>query len=148
MRKLQITILDLVAKGPTGKLFHRIMNANLASIMPQAIAVWCEALGHDVRFVCYTGADVGKAPGMIFPMNLTKGPCASTGRKSPMDAPVLGKRAANFHSDNEQLGQLAGFFLASPLAVLLDLRILSIQILGGMLPMLLGPTIWPSLLLP
>ena len=57
MRKLQITILDLAAKGPTRKLFHRIMNANLASIMPQAIAVWCEALGHDVRFVCYTGAE-------------------------------------------------------------------------------------------
>ena len=34
-------------------------------------------------------------------------------------------------------GQLAGFFLASPLAVPLDLRILSIQILGGTLPMLL-----------
>jgi len=57
VRKLQITILDLAAKGPTRKLFHRIMNANLASIMPQAIAVWCEALGHDVRFVCYTGAE-------------------------------------------------------------------------------------------
>jgi len=34
-----------------------MMNANLASIMPQAIAVWCEELGHDVRFVCYTGAE-------------------------------------------------------------------------------------------
>ena len=34
-------------------------------------------------------------------------------------------------------GQLAGFFLASPLAVPLDLPILSIQILGGTFPMLL-----------
>jgi hypothetical protein len=31
------------------------MNANLASIMPQVIAVWCEQAGHDVRYVCYTG---------------------------------------------------------------------------------------------
>jgi hypothetical protein len=31
------------------------MNANLASIMPQVIGVWCEEAGHDVRFVCYTG---------------------------------------------------------------------------------------------
>lgn len=33
------------------------MNANLASIMPQVIAVWCEEAGHDVKLVCYTGAE-------------------------------------------------------------------------------------------
>src|SRR5690606_3873679 len=27
------------------------------SIMPQAVAVWCEELGHEVRFVCYTGVE-------------------------------------------------------------------------------------------
>ena len=31
------------------------MNANLASIMPQVVAVWCEEEGHNVTFVCYTG---------------------------------------------------------------------------------------------
>jgi hypothetical protein len=31
------------------------MHPSLASIMPQAIGVWCEELGHDVSFVCYTG---------------------------------------------------------------------------------------------
>ena len=31
------------------------MNANLASIMPQVLAVWCEELGHEVHFVVYTG---------------------------------------------------------------------------------------------
>ncbi len=31
------------------------MNANLASIMPQVLGVWCEAAGHDVHVVCYTG---------------------------------------------------------------------------------------------
>jgi hypothetical protein len=31
------------------------MNASLASIMPQAIGVWCKEEGHEVTFVCYTG---------------------------------------------------------------------------------------------
>jgi len=31
------------------------MNANLASIMPQVVGTWCEAEGHEVAFVCYTG---------------------------------------------------------------------------------------------
>jgi hypothetical protein len=55
MKRLRITVLDLVTKGPTTRLFARVMNANLASIMPQVVAVWCEQLGHDVRLVCYTG---------------------------------------------------------------------------------------------
>ena len=33
------------------------MNANLASIMPQVIGVWCEQEGHEVQFVCYTGME-------------------------------------------------------------------------------------------
>ncbi len=57
MRRLRVTILDLVTKGPTRKLYARVMMPNLASIMPQAVAVWCEQLGHDVRFVCYTGRE-------------------------------------------------------------------------------------------
>ena len=54
-RRLRITVLDLVTKGPTRSVFRRVMNANTASIMPQVIATWCEELGHDVRYVCYTG---------------------------------------------------------------------------------------------
>ena len=38
-----------------GLLYGRVMNANLASIMPQVIGVWCEEAGHDVTLVCYTG---------------------------------------------------------------------------------------------
>ncbi len=57
MRRLRIGILDLVAKAPTRSLWARVMHANLASIMPQALAVWCEEAGHDVRFVCYTGLE-------------------------------------------------------------------------------------------
>lgn len=55
MRRLRITVLDLTTERPTRALYARLMNANLASIMPQVVAVWCEQAGHDVRFVCYTG---------------------------------------------------------------------------------------------
>ncbi|MBI5470792.1 MAG: radical SAM protein [Ignavibacteriae bacterium] len=55
MRKLRIGVIDLVSKGPTKALWARVMNANLASIMPQAVAVWCQEEGHDVTFRCYTG---------------------------------------------------------------------------------------------
>ena len=55
MRKLRVGIIDLVAKGPTSSLYARVMHANLASIMPQVLGVWCEAEGHHVTYVCYTG---------------------------------------------------------------------------------------------
>ena len=55
MRKLHIGIIDIVSKGPTRALYARVMNANLASIMPQVLGVWCRQLGHDVTLVCYTG---------------------------------------------------------------------------------------------
>ncbi len=55
MRKLTIGIIDLVGKGPSRTLWARLMNANLANIMPQVVAAWCEEEGHDVTYVCYTG---------------------------------------------------------------------------------------------
>ena len=57
MRKLKIGVIDLVGKGPTRNLWARTMHANLASIMPQAIATWCEEEGHTVHYVCYTGLE-------------------------------------------------------------------------------------------
>lgn len=57
MRRLQIGILDLVSKAPTRALWARVMHANLAGIMPQAVAAWCEKAGHEVSFVCYTGLE-------------------------------------------------------------------------------------------
>jgi hypothetical protein len=55
MGKLRIGIIDIVSRGPTSALYARVMNANLASIMPQVIGAWCREEGHDVAFVCYTG---------------------------------------------------------------------------------------------
>jgi hypothetical protein len=42
IRRLRIGILDIVARAPTRALYARVMHANLASIMPQVIGVWCE----------------------------------------------------------------------------------------------------------
>lgn len=55
MRKLQIGIIELVTNRRTRTLWERSMMAHFASIMPQAIAAWCEEEGHAVTFVCYTG---------------------------------------------------------------------------------------------
>ena len=57
MRQLKIGILDLVTKSPNPSIYGRVMNANLASIMPQVLGVWCEQAGHKVSFVCYTGLE-------------------------------------------------------------------------------------------
>jgi hypothetical protein len=56
-RRRKVGIVDLVTKNTRRSLYGRIMNANLASIMPQALAVWCEEAGHEVHYVCYTGAE-------------------------------------------------------------------------------------------
>lgn len=55
MAKLRIGVLDIVSRGPTRAWFPRVMNANMASIMPQVVAAWCQRAGHEVTFVCYTG---------------------------------------------------------------------------------------------
>ena len=55
MKKLRIKVLDLIPQGPASSLWARVMNANMASIMPQVIAAWAEQKGHDVQYLCYTG---------------------------------------------------------------------------------------------
>ena len=57
MSKLNIGVIDLVSKGPANTLWARIMHANLASIMPQVVATWCEQEGHTVKMICYTGLE-------------------------------------------------------------------------------------------
>lgn len=55
MRRRRVTVLDLAARVSARSLYARVMNPNLASVMPQAIAAWCEELGHETTYVCYTG---------------------------------------------------------------------------------------------
>ncbi|UKJ08813.1 B12-binding domain-containing radical SAM protein [Solitalea lacus] len=57
MQKLKIGVIDLVSKGPTFTVWAKIMHANMASIMPQVVATWCEKDGHDVKLICYTGVE-------------------------------------------------------------------------------------------
>jgi hypothetical protein len=57
MKVLKIGVVDLVSKGPTTTLWARVMHANLASIMPQVVATWCEQEGHHVKLICYTGLE-------------------------------------------------------------------------------------------
>jgi hypothetical protein len=55
MAKLKVGVIDLVSKGPAHTIWARIMHANLASIMPQVVATWCEQEDHEVKMICYTG---------------------------------------------------------------------------------------------
>ncbi|WP_127127336.1 B12-binding domain-containing radical SAM protein [Pseudoflavitalea rhizosphaerae] len=57
MKTLKIGIIDLVCKGPNNTLWAQTMHANLASIMPQVIATWCEQEGCKVTLVSYTGKE-------------------------------------------------------------------------------------------
>ena len=59
---MRVTIIDFAERGPTRDLFKRKMTPSFANVMPQAIAVWCEELGHDVRYICYTGYEDVAAP--------------------------------------------------------------------------------------
>jgi hypothetical protein len=56
-RRLRIGIIDIVENTTKPGLYTRIMNANFAGVMPQAIGVWCEQMGHQVHLVCYTGVE-------------------------------------------------------------------------------------------
>jgi hypothetical protein len=59
MRKARLTvgIVDLIAKKPIDSAYTRLMYPSFASIMPQAVGVWAEELGHDVRYLTYTGRE-------------------------------------------------------------------------------------------
>lgn len=52
---MNIVVIDLVVKAPSKRLWGRFMNANFASIMCQVVALWCERLGHEITYICYTG---------------------------------------------------------------------------------------------
>ena len=56
MKKLRISIIDLLHNSPSQSLYRRYMFPNHASIMPQIIGVWCREEGHEVHYSIYTGA--------------------------------------------------------------------------------------------
>jgi hypothetical protein len=58
MKRLNIQIIDLLARSRRKQIFSRLIQANTASIMPQVVATWCESLGHEVRLACYAGHEL------------------------------------------------------------------------------------------
>jgi len=56
MRKLKISIIDLIHNSPSSSLYRRVMFGNYVSIMPQIIGVWCMEEGHEVSYSIFTGS--------------------------------------------------------------------------------------------
>ena len=68
---MKIGILELMSAGATKNLLHtaysNIVTKQYASIMPQAISVWCRNLGHEVFYASYFGSH---DPKKLLPENL------------------------------------------------------------------------------
>jgi hypothetical protein len=56
MKKLRISIIDLIHNGPSQSLYRRFMFPNYIGIMPQIVGVWCKDEGHEVHYSIYTGS--------------------------------------------------------------------------------------------
>jgi hypothetical protein len=55
--RLRIGVIDLIARRPVATVYTRLVYPSFASIMPQAVAAWAEELGHEVRYLSYTGRE-------------------------------------------------------------------------------------------
>ncbi len=69
-RRLRIGILDLIADAaPRGwdRVYAAHFRRQFIGIMPQAVAVWCRQLGHDVSYATYYGQ---AAPHTLVPRDL------------------------------------------------------------------------------
>ena len=68
---MRIGILELMSAGSSGRLdhtaYHYVVTRQYASIMPQAISVWCRNLGHTVFYATYFG---NKDPKQLLPNDL------------------------------------------------------------------------------
>ncbi|MFC2125863.1 B12-binding domain-containing radical SAM protein [Bacteroidota bacterium] len=56
MKRLRISIIDLIHNSPSQSLYRRVMFSNYISIMPQIIGVWCREEGHVVNYSIFTGS--------------------------------------------------------------------------------------------
>jgi hypothetical protein len=64
MKKLRISIIDLIHNKPSNSFYRRYMFANHSSIMPQVVGVWCREEGHEVHYSIYTGTQKIKSLAM------------------------------------------------------------------------------------
>jgi hypothetical protein len=56
MKKLRISIIDLIHNSPSLSIYRKAMFPNYISIMPQIIGVWCREEGHEVHYSIFTGS--------------------------------------------------------------------------------------------
>ncbi len=131
MPKLKIGVIDLVSKGPTNTLWARVMHANLASIMPQVVATWCEQEGHDVKMICYTGMEdlskeLPKGVNLVFICSFTQAALLayslSNYFRSQGAVTVLGGPHARCYPDDsaKYFDYVVGFTHKSTIAEILD----------------------------
>jgi len=61
---MKIGIIEILDRGPMHTIYAKAMRVNLASIMPQVLAVWCEEAGHEVFPAYYNGYEnmMGELP--------------------------------------------------------------------------------------
>ena len=68
---MRIGILELMSAGATRRLDHiaysYLVTKQYASIMPQAVSVWCRNLGHQVFYATYFG---NRYPEQLLPNDL------------------------------------------------------------------------------
>jgi len=131
MPKLKIGVIDLVSKGPTNTLWARVMHANLASIMPQVVATWCEQEDHDVKMICYTGMEdlskeLPKGVNLVFICSFTQAALLayslSNYFRSQGAVTVLGGPHARCYPDDsaKYFDYVVGFTHKSTIAEILD----------------------------
>jgi hypothetical protein len=104
------------------------MYANLASIMPQVVAVWCRQEGHDVSLVCYTGSEdltaelppgldlacPAKVPSMQL-LDLIGTPLGNVSGQYTEGLLVISRLLrGRWRGDNQMAYQFSGFFASPP----------------------------------
>ena len=55
---MRIAVLEILALPESRRynfLYHLLLTKQFASVMPQAVSVWCRQLGHDVTYATYRG---------------------------------------------------------------------------------------------
>lgn len=55
MRVAVLEILALPENRPPNLFYHLVLTKQFASVMPQAVSVWCRQLGHEVSYATYYG---------------------------------------------------------------------------------------------
>ena len=83
-------LTDSVAHGWIVKTYDSRFRRQYASITPQAVAVWCRQLGHEVHYATYYGQG---APEALLPETWTSSSSPPTPRRARSPTPWRGSTA-------------------------------------------------------